>query len=152
MFLNEKQDGSIKGCGVADGRNQREKIKPKDATSPTVSTEVVMLTATIYALEGRGVAVVDIPEAYLSADMDNEVNIVFIGTLVDMMVAADPALYRPFVSYETGKAVLRKELEVSTDIMFINKLLFLVSISRRLDFTTTEDWLHLQIGRCSQSH
>ena len=32
----------------------------------------------------------------------------------------------------------RKELEVSTDIMFINKLLFLVSISRRLKFTTIE--------------
>ena len=33
---------------------------------------------------------------------------------------------------------LRKELEVSTDIMFINKLLFLVSISQGLKFTTIE--------------
>ena len=33
---------------------------------------------------------------------------------------------------------LRKELEVSTNIMFINKLTFLVSISRRLKFTTIE--------------
>ena len=32
----------------------------------------------------------------------------------------------------------RKELEVSTDIIFINKLPFLVSISRRLKFTTIE--------------
>ena len=32
----------------------------------------------------------------------------------------------------------RKELEVSTDVMFINKLLFLVSISRWLKFTTIE--------------
>ena len=32
----------------------------------------------------------------------------------------------------------RKELEVLTDIMFINKLPFLVSISRRLKFTTLE--------------
>ena len=31
-----------------------------------------------------------------------------------------------------------KELEVSTDIMFINKLFFLVSISRGLKFTTIE--------------
>ena len=31
-----------------------------------------------------------------------------------------------------------KELEVSTEIMFINKLLFLVSIIRRLKFTTIE--------------
>ena len=38
--------------------------------------------------------------------MENEVHIVFRGTLDEMMVAADPALYRSFVSYETGKAVL----------------------------------------------
>ena len=38
MLLKEKQDRTIKGCGVADGRKQREKIEPKDATSPTVST------------------------------------------------------------------------------------------------------------------
>ena len=38
MFLKEKRDGSIKGCGVADRRKKREKIEPKDVTSPTVST------------------------------------------------------------------------------------------------------------------
>ena len=92
----------IKGRGVVDGRKQRDKIKPKDATSPTVSTEAVMLTATINALEGRDVAVVDIPGAYLSADMDDEVHVVLRGTLAEMMVMADPELYRPFVSYETG--------------------------------------------------
>ena len=111
MFLKENQYVSIKGCGVADGRNQREKIKPKDATSLTVSTEAVMLTATIDAPEGRVMAVVYIPGAYLSVDMDDEVHIVFIGTLVDMMVAADPALYLTFVSYETGKAVLYVRLQ-----------------------------------------
>ena len=58
-----------------------------------------MLTATIYALEGRDVAVVYIPGAYLSADMDNEVHVVFIGILEEMMVMDDPSLYRPFVSY-----------------------------------------------------
>ena len=65
-----------------------------------------MLTATIDALEGRDVAVVGIPGAFLSAEMDDEVNVVFRGTLAEMMVMADPALYRPFVSYETGKPVL----------------------------------------------
>ena len=32
----------------------------------------------------------------------------------------------------------RKELEVSTDVMFINKIPFLLNISRRLKFTTIE--------------
>ena len=61
-----------------------------------------MLTATIYTLEGRDVVVVDIPGAYLSADMDDKVHIVFRGKLAEMMVAADPGLYRPFVSYTSG--------------------------------------------------
>ena len=86
----------IKGCVVADRRKQREKIEPKDALSPTVLTEAVMLTATIDALEGRDVTVVDIPGAYLSADMDDEVHIVFIGKLAEMMMVAETEIYRPF--------------------------------------------------------
>ena len=52
-----------------------------------------MLKATIDALEGQDVAVVDIPGAYLSAEMDDKVHVVFRGTLVEMMVMADPSLY-----------------------------------------------------------
>ena len=91
--------------------NYVEKIEPKDATSPTVSEEAVMLTAKIDALEGRYVAVVDIPGEHLSADMDDEVHIVFRGTLAEMMVAADPSLYQPFVSNETGEAILYARLQ-----------------------------------------
>ena len=65
-----------------------------------------MLAAKIDALEGINVAVIEIPGAYLSAHMDNEVHIVFRGMLAEIMVVADPALYQPFVSYETGKPVL----------------------------------------------
>ena len=51
-------------------------------------------------------SVVDIPRAYLRVDMDDEVHVVFRGTLAEMMVMVDPALYQPFVSCETGKTVL----------------------------------------------
>ena len=81
MFLKEKLDGSIKGRGGADGRKQRDKIEPKDVISSTVSTESIMLVETIDALEGRDVSVVDIPGAYLSVYMGDEVHMVFRGTL-----------------------------------------------------------------------
>ena len=70
-----------------------------------------MLTETINTVEGKGVAVVDIPGAYMSADMDDEVNVVFRGMLAEMMVMSNPALYRPFVSYEIGKTVLYVRLQ-----------------------------------------
>jgi hypothetical protein len=44
-----------------------------DATSPTVALESVLVTATIDAFEERDVAIVDVPGACLSADMDEEV-------------------------------------------------------------------------------
>ena len=62
-----------------------------------------MLTSSIEALDRRDVEVVDTPGKYLSADMDNEVKIVFRGTLAEMVLADDPSLYRPLVSYETVK-------------------------------------------------
>ena len=70
-----------------------------------------MLTSTINALEGRDVAVVDIPGAYLSVDMDNGVHIVFRGTLAELMTADDPALYRKLVTYEMGQAGLYFRLQ-----------------------------------------
>ena len=87
-----------------------------------------MRTATIDALERRDVALVDIPGAYLSVDMDDTVYIVFSGTLAEMMVIADPALYRPFVSYETGKPVLYVRLQkalygcLKSTLLFYKKL------------------------------
>ena len=129
MFLKEKRGGSIKGRGVANKRKQQDKIEPNNATSLTFSAEAVMLTATINALEGIDVALLDITGAYLSEDMDDELHVVFRGTLADMMVAADPSLYRPFVSYNTGKGVLYVRLQkalygsLKSSLMFYEKLL-----------------------------
>ena len=59
-----------KGTWSSGWEKTTGKIEPEDATSPTVLTESVILKATIDALEGREVAVLDIPGSYLSADMD----------------------------------------------------------------------------------
>ena len=68
--------------------------------------------------------VVDIPGAYLSVDMDDEVHVVFRKTLADMMVMDNPALYQPFVSYETGKLVLYVWLQKALYGCLKSKLLF----------------------------
>ena len=61
MFLKQKRTWLIKGCGVANGRPQRENSKKGEATSPTVSTESVLITCCIDAMEGRDFAVANIP-------------------------------------------------------------------------------------------
>ena len=51
MFLKQKQCGRIKGRGCADGQKQRVWTNKDDATSPTVSTEAMLLMSVIDAKE-----------------------------------------------------------------------------------------------------
>jgi hypothetical protein len=68
MFLTKKRTGRIKARGCADGRKQRETTNKEDASAPTV-----MLSAVIDSMEERDVATVDIPGAFMQADIDEVV-------------------------------------------------------------------------------
>jgi hypothetical protein len=69
-----------------------------------------MLSATIDAMEERDVATVDIPGASMQADIDEVVHVRFEGEIAEMLVRMDPKLYRKYIRYENGKAVLYVEL------------------------------------------
>ena len=110
-LVTEKRSGIIKGRTVADGRAQREYTAPESVFSPTVSTEGLMLSLAIDAKENRCVAVADVEGAYLHADMDELVIMVFEGDMVDYMVQADPTKYGPFVHVtKDGRKLLYVEL------------------------------------------
>ena len=98
MFLKQKRTGQIKGRGCADGRKQRLYHSKEDASLPTVAVESVMLTSVIDAMENRDVATVDIPGAFMQADMDEEVNVKIGGTMVDLLTGFDPPKYAFFKS------------------------------------------------------
>jgi hypothetical protein len=53
MFLTEKQDKSIKGRMVSNGKPTRELLTRQDSASPTAALESIMLTAVIDATERR---------------------------------------------------------------------------------------------------
>lgn len=111
MFLKQKRDGTIKGRGCADGRKQRDYIGKEEASSPTISIEAVFIILTIAAEEGRDVATVDIPGAFMQTELSGEkVIIKFEGRMAEMLAMIDPKLYRPHVMLEKGKPVLYAEL------------------------------------------
>ena len=70
MFLKRKRCGNVKGRWCADGRKQRAYIAREESTAPTVRSEAVFLTAVIDALENREVAVLDVPGAFMQADIE----------------------------------------------------------------------------------
>ena len=110
MFLTKKRCGRIKARGCADGRKQRATTTKEEASAPTVAIESVMLSATIDAMEKRDVATVDIPGAFMQADIDEVVHIKFEGEIAEMLVKMDPKLYRKYIKDEHGKPVLYVEL------------------------------------------
>ena len=61
--------------------------------APTVSTESVFLTAVIDALENREVAVLDVPGAFMHADIDELVHVRLTGEMVKILLEIDKEMY-----------------------------------------------------------
>ena len=110
MFLKRKRSGKVKGRGCADGQKQRAYIAKEEATAPTVSTEAVFLTAIIDALENREVAVLDVPGAFMQADIDELVHMRFTGEMVSMLLHIDHDKYKDYIVMEREDKVLYMEL------------------------------------------
>ena len=68
-----------------------------DGTSPTVSTDGLLITAAIDGHEDRDVCIMDIPGAFLQAENDEFVLMLLRGKLAEMMVKVDPELYQKYV-------------------------------------------------------
>ena len=64
-----------------DGQKKHKTAVPGDAISPKVSTESVLITATIDLHEGYNIGKCDIPGAFFSADMDKDVKMALHGML-----------------------------------------------------------------------
>ena len=104
MFLKYKRDVNVKGRHLAGENKQRDFISKEDVSSPTVSTEAVMLTCVVDAEEDRDVATIDIPNAFIQTRVENEEDMVTIrvrGILVDVLLGIAPEVYGPYVI--TGK-------------------------------------------------
>ena len=109
MFLKQKRSGKIKARGCADGRKQRLYKGKDETTSPTVTTEGLMLTCIVDAHERRDVATMDVPGAFMHADMDEKIHIKLDGELALLLIRVDES-YSQFLTYERGIPVIYAEL------------------------------------------
>ena len=112
-FVVKKRDGKTKARLVAGGNTQRDYLTKEDSSSPTVSTEAVILTSIVDAHEKRDVAVIDIPNAFIQTRVDDPKDRVFVrmrGVVVDWLVQAAPTVYGQFVTKDKkGDSVLLVE-------------------------------------------
>ena len=106
-LIKEKRCGKIKGRTCADGRPQRELYNKEQTSSPTaVSSDAIMLTLVVDALERRDVATADIAGAYLNADVDDFVLMKLEGEDVNLMCDVIPAYRKHARTGRSNKQVL----------------------------------------------
>ena len=110
MFLKQKRSGQVKGRGCADGRKQRSYMTKEEVSSPTVSIESVMLTSVVDAMEGRDIATVDIPGAFMQAEMDETVYMRLDGRMAELLVQINPKAYQEYIADENGRKTLYVKL------------------------------------------
>ena len=111
QLIKQKRCGKIKGRTCADGRKQRQYINQEDSTPPTVSTEALLITLMVDALENRDVATSDVPGAFLHSDMDEDVTVIVDGALVELLVQSNNK-YAKFVHIcRDGKKVVFLKLD-----------------------------------------
>ncbi len=134
MFLEQQQTGAVKGQLVADGSKQRDYIQEGAAALPTVMTESVLITAAIEATEGRDVALIDLPRAFLNAEMDEVVHMVLWGKLAELMVKFAPQIYRKYVTLGTrGQPMLYVTLQKALYSCLCSALLFYLKLVADLE-------------------
>ena len=106
-LIKEKLCGKIKGQTCADGSNQRGYINREDASSPTISIDILMYTFVVDAYEGRDVTIFDVPGAHLNSDIPDEKydRIKLDGEFVDIMYNVNPDHIQN-IRYENGKKVI----------------------------------------------
>ena len=76
-LIKEKRDGTLKGRSCADGRKQRALYSKGEMSSPTLSSESLLMLLCVDAAEGRDVAFCDVAGAYLKAMMKTAIYCVY---------------------------------------------------------------------------
>lgn len=75
-----------------------------------MATELIFLTTLIDVLEGRDVAIIDVPGAFIQADMDELVHVHFNGKMLDLLLEIDAEMYRLCIVQEGKEQVMYVEL------------------------------------------
>ena len=95
---------------VTRGNKQRSTIDKKDAASPTAALKSVILTSTIDAAEERGVAVIDITNAFIQTRIKDDKDKFVLRlrvNLADLLIKTAPEMYCKHITINRkGETVL----------------------------------------------
>jgi len=83
----------------------------EDTSSPTVAVESLFISATLDAHERRDVATVDIPGAFMQADMVGDVHMKLEWKIADLLTRLEPDLYNKYIQTVNDKSIIYVKLK-----------------------------------------
>ena len=90
-----------------------------------MATDALFLSYIIDAMEKRDVATVDVPGAFMQADMEGpEVHMKVEGNMARILENIDPELYSKYVVMENGKSVIYVKLNKALYGTILASLIF----------------------------
>ena len=95
MFIYENRNGVVKArtCAMVSKQRTFPGYVKSEWASTTVYKDGVIITSTIEYHEGCDVAVIDLPNAFLNADNNEQTLMLLKGKLAELMVNNDPKMY-----------------------------------------------------------
>jgi hypothetical protein len=92
-MLKLNQCNSLRGRTCADGWKQHKYILPEDASSPTVSTEALLMTCVTQHAnkECQCIVTADIPGDFVHAKMDDIMHVVVEGEQLKLLIKSNLA-------------------------------------------------------------
>jgi len=132
-FLTKKQDGTVKGRTIYNGKLIREWLGREESASPTASLQSIMIMAVVDVVKERYVMTINIPNAFIQTPMPDieekeHVTMKITGVLVDILINLAPRIYQGYVVFKNGKKtvyvqVLRAIYGVlQSELLWYNKL------------------------------
>ena len=94
----------------------------------------MIITSTIETHEGRDVAVIDLPDAFLNADNNEQTLMLFKGKLAELIVQNDPQMYRKqIIKNSKGEPMLYVLLSKALYGLLQSALLFYSKLRAELE-------------------
>jgi Reverse transcriptase (RNA-dependent DNA polymerase) len=102
MFLKQKRSGIIKSRLVAGGHMQDKSLySVMNTSSPTVSTDALLILLAIFANKRSKIITIDIVSAYLNCDIQKQVYMSLDKLMVGLLIKLDTT-YEQYVNKENG--------------------------------------------------
>ena len=127
MFITEKMDKTIKARHCANGSTQRSYIPKEKSSSPTVSTDSVLITGVIDAKQQRDVMTIDMSNAFVQTDIPKDKKSIIMkirGRIIDLLLKIDHDKYKPFVCESEKSKILYVRMKKALYGMLVSSILY----------------------------